>query len=89
MLFPAVFVNLLQVGHLFTGVCGLVTHVREEEHTDVFIIIFERFKNQEGRNYEEDLGVTLLQLFCKLLMLLRRRLDHLAEMQKLVALLAV
>ena len=63
----------------------LVEHVGVKEIADLFIIVFQAFEYQEGRNVEKDLGVALLQLLSKLRVLLGRRLNHLREVEQLVA----
>ena len=63
----------------------LVEHVWVKEVADFFIIVFQAFQYQEGRNVEKDLGVSLLELLRKLGVFLGCRFDNLRKVQELVA----
>ena len=66
-----------------------VLHVWIEEATDLLVIVLETLQYKELRNDEEDFSISLLELVRKLLVLLRRRLYYLAEVQQLVERFAV
>ena len=64
-------------------------HIRVEEITNVFVVVFQTFQDKKRGQHQENLSVTLLQLFSEILVLFGRCFDHLTEVEQLVAFLCV
>lgn len=80
---------MLQALKLLAGLRNRVKHVRVEEVANFFVIVLQGLEDQQGRYYEEDLGVSLLEELRKLFMFLRSSLDYLRKVQKLVTFLRI
>jgi hypothetical protein len=80
---------LLQALKLLARLRNRVKHVRVEEVANLFVIVLQGLEDQQGRYYEEDLGVSLLEELRKLFMFLRSSLDYLRKVQKLVTFLRI
>ena len=88
-LLAAELVLLLQALKLLARLRNRVKHVRVEEVANLFVIVLQGLEDQQGRYYEEDLGVSLLEELSKLFMFLRSSLDYLRKVQKLVTFLRI
>ena len=80
---------MLQALKLLARLRNRVKHVRVEEVANLFVIVLQGLEDQQGRYYEEDLGVSLLEELRKLFMFLRSSLDYLRKVQKLVTFLRI
>jgi hypothetical protein len=80
---------LLQALKLLARLRNRVKHIGVEEVANLFVIVLQGLEDQQGRYYEEDLGVSLLEELRKLFMFLRSSLDYLRKVQKLVTFLRI
>lgn len=80
---------MLQALKLLARLRNRVKHIGVEEVANLFVIVLQGLEDQQGRYYEEDLGVSLLEELCKLFMFLRSSLDYLRKVQKLVTFLRI
>jgi hypothetical protein len=80
---------LLQALKLLARLRNRVKHIGVEEVANLFVIILQGLEDQQGRYYEEDLRVSLLEELRKLFMFLRSSLDYLRKVQKLVTFLRI
>ena len=80
---------MLQALKLLAGLRDRVKHVRVEEVANFLVVVLQGLQDQQGRYYEEDLGVSLLEELRKLFMFLRSSLDYLRKVQELVTFLRI
>ena len=80
---------MLQALKLLARLRNRVKHIGVEEVANLFVIVLQGLEDQQGRYYEEDLGVSLLEELRKLFMFLRSSLDYLRKVQKLVTFLRI
>ena len=80
---------MLQALKLLARLRNRVKHIGVEEVANFLVIVLQGLENQQGRYYEEDLGVSLLEELRKLFMFLRSSLDYLRKVQKLVTFLRI
>ncbi len=89
LLFFHYVVESLQFLELLLTLIRLLEHLGEKALRDAFVFLLDRFQDQEAGNVDEDVAVSVLNLFIERFVLFSGSFDYLGEVEQLLQFLWV